>query len=411
MSKKYFPIKSESACRLKWAWSSIYLTAGVSSSCHRSGNDKLTPENFNDFHNLETKIKDRSLMLEGKWGNSGCSYCKNIEDAGGYSDRLFQLTIPDVYPKELDKNNQLTKVEPVILEIFFKNTCNLKCIYCHEQYSSSIENENKKFGHPKHIAMRLSETDQYDNLVPLMWDWLENNIQKLQRLHILGGEPLIQDDFWRLVDLIIKKPNPQLELCIISNLIVKEKVLKKVAEKLNSLIASKKIRRIDFFASVDSWGRSQEYIRTGFDLKVFQHNFEFLLKNTVFKLGIFSTVTSLSIFEMPQLLNMYKQWSKTRKIFWDLHLVLPEDHVLSPIAFNFTEYHEYFNKIESELKNINFEENITLQLLQGFAAKLSKTIENKQMQKNLIEYLNDIDRRRNLNWREIFPWLEKYVVQ
>jgi hypothetical protein len=410
MSKKYFPIVTESACRLKWAWSSVYLTTGVSSSCHRSGHDKLTKDNFGNFHNLETKIKDRSLMLQGKWGDSGCDYCKTIEDSGGYSDRQYQLTIPDVYPPELDNNSTLTHVEPVILEIFFKNTCNLMCIYCHEQYSSSIDQENKKFGEPIHIKSRVASQDQYSTLAPLMWEWLENNVQKLHRLHILGGEPLIQEDFSRLIELLNRKPNPRLELNVISNLIVKEKVLKDAVTKLNALIVSKKIRRIDFFASVDSWGPGQEYVRTGFDMKVFKNNFDFLLKNTVFKLGIFSTVTSLSIFEMPNLLKMYKQWSEHRKIFWNLHLVLPEDHVLSPIAFDYSEYSSYFSELEKNLESINFEEDITKKLVQGFSAKLSTNIENKQMQKNLIEYLNEIDRRRNLNWQNTFPWLKKYVV-
>ncbi len=188
-------------------------------------------------------------------------------------------------------------------------------------------------------------------------------------------------------------------------------MLTDAAKKLSNLIATKKIRRIDFFASVDSWGPGQEYIRTGFDRKIFQNNFEFLLKNTVFKLGIFSTVTSLSVFEMPALLKMYKHWSSYRKIFWNLHLVLPEDHVLSPIAFDYSEYRSYFSELETSLENINFEEEITKKLIQGFSAKLSKNIENKQMQKNLIEYLEEIDQRRNLNWKTTFPWLKKYVVQ
>jgi hypothetical protein len=36
---------------------------------------------------------------------------------------------------------------------------------------------------------------------------------------------------------------------------------------------------------------------------------------------------------------------------------------------------------------------------------------DKKMQINLLHYLNEIDNRRNLNWRTTFPWLEKYVLQ
>ena len=35
MSDKYFPIKQSPACQLKWAWSTIRLYEGSTSSCHR----------------------------------------------------------------------------------------------------------------------------------------------------------------------------------------------------------------------------------------------------------------------------------------------------------------------------------------------------------------------------------------
>jgi hypothetical protein len=125
MANKYFPIKTETACRLKWAWSSLYLNSGVTGSCHRASISNLTTENVFNFHNTERKLIDRQAMLDGKWPGHGCEYCRDTELAGGYSDRQYQIDIPGVYPKELDIDPTKIQVEPVLLDVFFNNICNL----------------------------------------------------------------------------------------------------------------------------------------------------------------------------------------------------------------------------------------------------------------------------------------------
>jgi len=55
MSAKYFPIKTATACQLKWNWSTLYLHDETTASCHRTGWSPLTVENFDDFHNTEKK--------------------------------------------------------------------------------------------------------------------------------------------------------------------------------------------------------------------------------------------------------------------------------------------------------------------------------------------------------------------
>jgi hypothetical protein len=49
---KRFPIKEGIPCQLKWTHSTVYLTDGVTASCHRAGYGKIEMDgdNFN-FHN------------------------------------------------------------------------------------------------------------------------------------------------------------------------------------------------------------------------------------------------------------------------------------------------------------------------------------------------------------------------
>ena len=117
MSDKFFPIKTETACQLKWNWSTIRLHNGVTSSCHRASLSNITADNFDSFHNTTEKIDARTLMLNGQWPTGGCEYCQKIESAGGTSDRMFHAAIPNMAPSELDVNPLSTEITPTILEI------------------------------------------------------------------------------------------------------------------------------------------------------------------------------------------------------------------------------------------------------------------------------------------------------
>jgi len=413
MANKYFPIETNTACRLKWAWSTVYLTTGKTASCHRSSIGTLNKENFFNFHNLPEKIKARQEMLEGNWPGAGCEYCKNIEDSGGYSDRNFQNTIPFVYPQELNTNPKLTNINPVILEVFFNNTCNLSCLYCNESFSSSIQKENKKFGSVLLDNSNSTLTkNNYNELAPLMWEWLDKNFEKLHRLHILGGEPFIQADFERLIEFINTHPNPKLELSVITNLIVKPANLRKSINSLEQLYKDHKIKRLDILCSVDSWGPEQEYVRYGFDCDIFDSNFNYLLQFDFLRLSILSTVNSLSITSMPLLAEKFVEWNKTKPISWYMHLTLPIDqHLLSASAFEYSLWEPYLEKVKEYLIGDSFDIENTRQTLNGICKTLSNntTINKHELQVKLVAYLDAIDSRRNLNWQKTFPWLSEVL--
>ena len=145
---KIFPIQTKTACLLKWAWSTIYLGQGTTSSCHRTDQSKIDPNNFASFHNHPDKLAARKLMLNGEWPQAGCQYCEKIENAGGMSDRQYQLHESknmEHIPKELFDNPTAIEVVPTILEIYFNNTCKLKCTYCGPEYSNLWADELKRF--------------------------------------------------------------------------------------------------------------------------------------------------------------------------------------------------------------------------------------------------------------------------
>jgi organic radical activating enzyme len=407
---KYFPIKSETACKLKWGWSTLYLNSGITASCHRSSFSKLTPENFKNFHNTDVKIKARTLMLDGKWPNGGCEYCQGIEQSGGVSDRMLQNSIPGMFPEQ-----QGAVTDPVVLEVYFNNTCNLSCLYCDPGLSSTIDQENNKFGIFDVSGVKLAPLDQkhIQEFEPLFWDWAKNNFSKIERFHFLGGEPLYQKQLDKFLDFVDENPNPNCEFEIITNLMVPFSTLENKVSKIKHIMSQKKLKRFDVTVSIDCWGKQQEYVRYGLELNTWLENFKFLLSQKWIKLNINQTISVLTIKTMPDLIEKLIEWRKVRPIGHYFSVTEPGPSYLRPNIFGRGVFDKDFEHVLHLMPNSTEDEKRAYQYMSGIANEIESSLINKSEINKLFVFLNEKDRRRNTNWRTLFPWLtefENYVV-
>lgn len=406
---KYFPIDTNTACRLKWSWSTLYLNSGQTASCHRASHSVLDENNFDSFHNTPEKLQARQQMLEGKWPTGGCEYCRDVEAIGGHSDRMFQNQVPDVYPVVLDKNPLQTAVEPSILEVFFSNTCNFKCVYCKSSLSSAIQAEESLYGSPIIASSSNSGPNRYKQLSPKFWQWFESNSHKLMRLQILGGEPLLQKDFAKLLDFLANSAHPELELNIITNLGVSNEILTANADSMASLLTSGKVKRIDIQVSIDGWGPAQQYVRKGLHLDVWENNLQTLMRYKMFRIGLLSTICSLTIKEMPALVQKYNHWNNQHEIFWYMHHVLPmNESIFDPSIFNFEIFKQDLEQAFSGIPDVTWDNLQTKKTFKGLIDRIAEFSKYDRNRVNdLVMCLEEIDRRRDSNWRTTFPWLSK----
>lgn len=415
MSKKYFPLKDVGkACRHKWSESAIFLKSGRVFGCHKgSSPDLLTPENFHDFHNLENKVRHRQQMLNGEWpDDGGCWPCRDVEKHGGLSQRQFATNTPGMYPKELDEDENAVIVTPKQIEVFFDNACNLSCIYCTPSLSSKIESEERKFGGPIVKDSRYDyfpKTSAYKELLPYFLDWLQKNYNSLERIQVLGGETFVQPQFWEFFDIVKTKKNPKLELQLISNLIVKKDTLEKFSNDVRECLSQRKLKELSILASVDCLGAEQEYIRYGFDTNTFEENVRYILDKKFITMGLHSCITSLSIRAMPGLARKYKEWSEIGKIGWYMDLAQPVDHQLNPVYLDYSLFKDSIDETLEILSTIDNEKaRHAFDRVSGFAQQIKNTPNDIDIQKKMLYYLDNIDQRRGLNWRAIFPWLDQY---
>ena len=410
---KYFPIKTPTACQLKWTWSSIYLYRGSTNSCHRVEHTQLTPDTFKDFHNTPKKIADRELMLDGQWPSGGCEYCKKIEEAGGSSDRLLHLNIPDLTPLELNTNPLSTTVTPRIVEVYFDNTCNMSCVYCHDRYSSKIQQENIQFGRFEKNGLIIDNFTQQSNykeqLTDKFWLWMDEHYSDIKRLHILGGEPFYQKQFEICLDFLHNHKNKQLEFNIISNLMISPEKLKTHIMRIKELVATKKIKRFEITASIDCWGDEQEYIRYGLKLDQWKQNFEFLVNEKWIILNINQVITSLTIPSSPRLIEYINQYRSDRKIGHHIISVTDPTH-LNPDIFGPGYFDSAFERILEVMPEDDWQQKEIKKYMKGIQMQISNSKKNTTELIKLRTHLDELDRRRNQNWRITFPWLVKELM-
>ena len=395
---KPFPIRSDTACQLKWNWSTVFLSTGETASCHRTNHHKFNTDKF-DFHNTPSKIADRQNMLEGNWPEKGCDYCINIEKAGGQSDRITSLDFPGIHaPVELDNNPIATQVTPRILEIYFDNTCNLKCVYCGPHFSSLWDAENIKFG-----DKAFKKDPKLQSNKQKLFDWLKINGHNLTNFNILGGEPLYQRELEECLDLFEAHPAPELKLQIFTNLNAKLKYVQKVTERVKHLIDKGCLREFEVTASLDCWGPQQEYVRFPLNLKTWETNFEYLLGCEWINLIISSTITPLSVKTLPDLLTKIQDWNKVRTVYHYQNSVNGPGYMFIDIFGDI--FSEDFDRI-LDLKPENTPEEISSKNYMAGIAKQSKSNEPNIVEiKKLFNFLNTMDFRRKTNWRDLFPWL------
>jgi hypothetical protein len=395
---KKFPINTATSCQLKWNWSTIFLTTEETASCHRTNHHRFNTELF-DFHNTPNKLDDRQRMLQGLWPDNGCDYCKNIEQAGGQSDRMTNLDFPGMHaPPELGLDATAIKVTPRILEVYFDNTCNLKCVYCGPYFSSLWDAENVKFG-----MKPFDKSPNIERNKQKIFAWLQEHGHTLTNFNILGGEPLFQRELDQCLELFERYPAPELKLQIFTNLNAQLERVQELVQRVKKLIDQNCLREFEITASLDCWGPPQEYARFPLNLKVWEKNFEYLLSQSWINLIVSSTVTPLTVKTLPDLLKKIQHWNQTRQVYHYQNSVNGPDYMFIDIFGNIFE--KDFDRALALKPEQTPEQISSKQYLAGIAQQSASGVPNLAMIKKLYNFLNEMDRRRNTNWRDTFPWL------
>ena len=320
--RRVIDIKSDSFCAAKWYNATIWLGSGQTTSCHHPLPHQIDIEaiktNPSAIHNTPQKKEQRRQMQAGE-RPAGCDYCWKIEDMStdAVSDRVYKTVIYN--DKDLDDAYNLPANEDVnlqTLEIAFDRTCQFACSYCNPAFSTAwvrdihqngaytnlVSDGRNHFTH-EHSSSQLFKLNEVNPYVEAFFKWWETDLHKtLKELRITGGEPLMSDNTWRLIDWFKEHRGASTtRLAINSNLGVKRDILERLLDSTHGI-------ELDIYTSNESMGAHAEYIRDGLDWKQWVSNLIFLLDTKkVRSIHIMCTINVLCLPSLSEFLyNMMK---------------------------------------------------------------------------------------------------------
>lgn len=360
---------------------------------------KLKDTNITEQWNGEYFKQIRKDFLDGKWPEN-CRRCEYVEKLGGVSkkqsteelsqnryDHLIELTNPD----------GSVPYYPLRLDIRVGTICNLKCIHCGTGASS-------KWKEDKDLINKYPNTEDYkiDNKWieqdSFIWDNIKENIDQVERLNFLGGEPFANKKHNSFIkEISDTEAAKKIALFYVSNgTLLTEEMMERFI----------KFRDIIINISVDAIEDPVEYFRYPIIWNDLKTKLEMLNryseKYSNVWLRIQWTCSNISMYYLTETYDLIKKefpkftFTFANHVEWPIHMsaqVLPK---------------EIKDKINNKIQNHDW----------GSDHDTVKFYVNHMMEKDLwaehgptfMNYLDDLDRVRKISWKLSFKEmnLEKY---
>ena len=281
------------------------------------------------------------------------------------------------------------------IHIRLNNVCNFKCRMCGPAFSSTWAIENKKHGY---FAF---ENNQVTKDVLANEDYLFTILKNssIQHLSISGGEPLISDAHFTLLSFLIENDLTDITLGYSTN-------LSKLDYKNTDLLSLwSKFKNVNLEVSVDGWGDSVEYSRTGFDRKLFMNNFK---KAFNYVHTINCVVNIYSVWTLPFIERFRKYGINIvySPCFLPVHcnpqILLRED---KEVLLNLYSDYPYLIEVFKKFIDQDMNEGYTIDE-QIHEVKKHLTLE--EIRNHMVDYNKLLDSYRSSNFFDVFPQYRKY---
>jgi len=406
-------------CILQYMHSQITTDGSVNLCC-----------NSLDFKDQPVKIGDRNLTsmlnspkhkktrldIERGLRPEVCSMCWKDEDLGIKS---YRQQMNDRYGhydylyNELKEDGSIdAKVK--FLDLRFNNTCNLKCVMCNSQFSTSWIAEEKKMlkevneeGNKEHLTSRINEyksesfkwSKEFENIEGIM-----EFTDDLERINFAGGEPLLAKAHIPFLQSLIERGiNKNIMLSYNTN-------ASYLTEEVMELWS--KFRSVKLLLSIDGIGEQLEYIRYPIKWNEMISKLD-LIENSTHD-NIYCTINlTLNALNVPYLKDIidWKLKSKYKKIhyndptkdylFYMMPLVYPNHLSIQVLPKDIKD------KIVEDLEN--YENDLDEKFQKSFREIKDVTIKHMtdadrtDLLPQFVDYCEALDKTRGLDFRKSFP--------
>ena len=245
-SRKYGPLKH--ICYAPYT-SMFFARNGKVSPCYASYNDNSSSIDNASIHDIWFKGSFAKIREEHNNCDfeTTCQFCNKLMLQKSYGSLLINKYEHYAFSKSK---------YPTIMEFELSNKCNLSCIMCDSNLSSSIE-KNKKDDITDNKHYDKSFIEQLDEFIP-----------HLQLAEFTGGDPFMIKEYYEIWDKIAKI-NPKCHILITTN-------ANTMNPKIEHLLNTHK--NIHFNVSIDSLEKENyENIRRGGKFEYALHNIDIFI--------------------------------------------------------------------------------------------------------------------------------------
>lgn len=195
----------------------------------------------------------RAQMLKGK-AQSACRKCYEKEAMGWISLREITNAKYEAKINEFIRTKfQASSYEnPVYFDVRFSNVCNLKCRICNFASSSSWYNDDVALGNvdPAMPALTTTLVDEAK-----FYEEFKAQIGTIKEIYFAGGEPLMMEQHFQILDFLIESGNTQCKLFYNTNL------SRLTFRDRDVLTYWKQFDAVNLAVSLDDMGERLEYQR------------------------------------------------------------------------------------------------------------------------------------------------------
>lgn len=260
--EKYLLLKSQHFCIYPWLHLYVEPSGRTFPCCgtiydNDSSLGNTNQSRLDQIWNNERMSLLRKNMLQDQ-PSRGCERCYEQERSGFFSMRNSANKHHGRHINKIKQTNSdgtLPMFEMVYWDVRFSNLCNLKCRSCGPSFSSSWYQDQTALApdyaktHKALIFAGKYETD--------LWEQLIDHIDHVEQIYFAGGEPLMMDEHYRILEELERRKKFDVRLIYNTNF---------TQVKLRDRLVFdywKKFKSVSVGASLDAMEARGEYIRKG----------------------------------------------------------------------------------------------------------------------------------------------------
>ncbi len=238
----------------------------------------------------------RKKMMNGQEPEV-CSRCYENERICGTSYRIINNNNnPDKIeeiPNITKKDGSVEKMDLRFWDFRFSNICNYKCRICSHELSSAWIPDAKALGRlDKDTPNKPTVITSIDNKPNI--DFIREHIGTVKVINFVGGEPLLTDEHWQILEMLDKANRDDVYISYNTNLSLLKYNNKNVLDYW-----SKWGKRVLVMASIDEIDKRAELIRSGTNWKNVEANLKSINEIGV-RILFYMTVSAMNVFRIPE---------------------------------------------------------------------------------------------------------------